>query len=133
MYIIFFTALFSYMFFFALIVAPSINSSLEDKGRTVLLRNILPKNFKFGLLVCILAITFCFIKNQFNIAIFFSLIAFLFLINLYLLVPHINNASDKLKSGEEKYSAVFKRLHFLSVFLYLIQMIIALVGIFLFI
>ena len=132
MYIIFFTTLLSYMLFFALIVGPSINNTLDDKGRTDLLRKIFPKNFKFGLLICILAMGTCFIKNELNIAIFFSIIAFLFLINLYLLVPYINNASDKLKSGKKKYSAIFKKLHFLSVLLYLIKMMIALLGIFLF-
>jgi hypothetical protein len=118
--------LFSYMLFFSTCIAPVINTTLERKFSSILLRKIFPRNFLYGLILSFLLIIFSFLENVLW-SMFFSLIIFTFyLVNLFLIMPRINQEADKFKG---KYTNKFKILHLFSVLLYITQMILSTIAI----
>ena len=128
MLVILYTSLFIYMVFFSICVAPVINKTLDRKNSSKLLRKIFPQNFIFGALLSLITIfVSVYYKAYFSLII--SIIVFsLFIINLYVLVPKINTEADKTFKLKN-YSRKFKIYHFISVFIYLIQILISLTGI----
>ena len=131
MLLILYTSLLSYMLFFAICVAPVSNKILEENNKSKFLRNIFPRNFIFGLIIASLAFIFSFIlKNHWSIVISF-IISLGFIINLLIIMPKINFISDSDSLEKEKKKKQFRNWHFSSVFIYLIQIIISIVGIYL--
>ena len=128
MLVILYTSLFIYMVYFSICVAPVINKTLDRKNSSKLLREIFPKNFIFGALLSFTTIfVSVYYKSYFSLII--SIIVFsLFILNLYVLVPKINMEADKT-SKLKNYSRKFKTYHFISVFIYLVQILISLLGI----
>ena len=125
---IIYTVLIGYMFFFTTCVAPLINTCLDRQNASKLLRKIFPKNFKFGLIVSLVAALFSlFEKDLASLVLSLVLIVF-FLINLFYIMPKINASAD-LDKNKNKYSIKFKRLHLFSVSLYLMKMIISIIGV----
>ena len=129
MLLICYSFLFSYMFFFSICIAPAINKLLDKKNSSKLLRNIFPKNFKYGGSISVITVAVSFYFESIHNMIFSAIIFLLFLVNLYYILPKINSAADKI-AEQKKFSRDFKTYHFSSVFIYLIQMILALSGIF---
>ena len=127
---IIFTSLFSYMFFFSLVIAPTINTNVEPKQRSILLRKIFKKNFFFGLVISTLGVFLSLYQKNTIACSFFLLIGLLFVLNLFVLLPKISSSGEKIKKDLVQYSSRFKKLHLYSVLLYLIQMISSLVGVY---
>lgn len=120
--------LFSYMLFFSTCIAPVINTTLERKFSSILLRKIFPRNFFYGLILSFVLIIFSFLENVLW-SMFFSLIIFTFyLVNLFLIMPKINQEADKFKY-KGRYTNKFKILHLFSVLLYITQMILSTIAI----
>ena len=131
MLLILYTSLLSYMLFFTICVAPVSNKILDENNKSKFLRNICPRNFIFGLIIASLAFIFSFIlKNHWSIVISF-IISLGFIINLLIIMPKINFISDSDSLEKEKKKKQFRNWHFSSVFIYLIQIIISIVGIYL--
>ena len=131
MLLILYTSLLSYMLFFTICVAPVSNKILDENNKSKFLRNIFPRNFIFGLIIASLAFVFSFIlKNHWSIVISF-IISLGFIINLLIIMPKINFISDSHSLEKEKKKKQFRNWHFSSVFIYLIQIIISIVGIYL--
>ena len=131
MLLILYTSLLSYMLFFTICVAPVSNKILDENNKSKFLRNIFPRNFIFGLIIASLAFIFSFIlKNHWSIVISF-IISLGFIINLLIIMPKINFISDSDNLEKEKKKKQFRNWHFSSVFIYLIQIIISIVGIYL--
>ena len=131
MLLILYTSLLSYMLFFTICVAPVSNKILDENNKSKFLRNIFPRNFIFGLIIASLAFIFSFIlKDHWSIVISF-IIALGFIINLLIIMPKINFISDSDSLEKEKKKKQFRNWHFSSVFIYLIQIIISIVGIYL--
>ena len=116
------------MFFFTLCIAPIINNTLDRENASKLLRRVFPKNFLFGLVLSILAILVSFLLEQNNSLIIAIILTFLFLLNLYYIMPKINSISDKDKKRKQ-YSKSFKKFHLFSVILYLLKMLASIIGI----
>ena len=131
MLIILYSSLFSYMFFFSICIAPSINTVLDRKNSSKLLRKIFPLNFKFGIVIAFLILLISVIIRNYISITFSFIILLLFFINLFYLVPKINNEADKVLP-KKAFGKKFKILHFYSVILYLLQMLISLFAIFFF-
>ena len=131
MLLILYSSLLSYMLFFTICVAPVSNKILNESNKSIFLRNIFPRNFIFGLILASLAFIFSFIlKDHWSIII--SFIIFLgFILNLFIIMPKINYISDNENLNKEKKKKQFRNWHFLSVFIYLIQIIISSIGIYL--
>ena len=128
MLLIIYSILIGYMAFFTLCIAPIINNTLNREDASKLLRKVFPKNFLFGLALSILAILVSSISEKINSLFIAIFLTFLFLVNLYFIMPKINAISDKDKKRNE-YSNSFKRFHLLSVVLYLLKMIASIIGI----
>ncbi len=128
MLLIIYSILIGYMLFFTLCIAPLINNTLDRKNASKLLRKVFPKNFLFGLVLSILAILVSFLLEQYNSLIIAIFLTFLFLLNLYYIMPKINAISDKDKKRKE-YSKSFKKFHLFSVVLYLLKMLASIIGI----
>ena len=131
MLLILYSSLLSYMLFFILCVAPVSNKILDDNNKSKFLRNIFPKNFSFGLIIASFTFIFSFIlKDHWSIAISF-IISIGFIINLFIIMPKINFISDNDNLTNEKKRKQFLYWHFSSVFIYTMQMIISIIGIYL--
>ena len=125
MIILLYSALFSYMLFFSLCIAPLITTILDKKNSSKLLRKIFPRNFYYGLFISLfLFIVSIYLKNMTS-TIISCIILFFFIINLFVLIPKINLEADR-NYKEKNYTKKFKILHMYSVLLYLTQMILSL-------
>ena len=116
--------LFSYMFFFTICIAPVINTALERKTSSMLLRKIFPKNFIYGLVFSFALVIFSFLEKVLWSLSISSIIFILYLANLYFIMPKINEEADKFKE-EGKYTKRFKLLHLYSVLFYVLQIILS--------
>ena len=128
MLLIIYSILIGYMVFFTLCIAPIINNTLDRENASKLLRKVFPKNFLFGLVLSILAILVSFLLEQYDSLIIAIFLTFLFLLNLYYIMPKINAISDKDKKRKE-HSKRFKKFHLFSVVLYLLKMLASIIGI----
>ena len=120
--------LFSYMIFFTICIAPVINTVLERKTSSILLRKIFPRNFIYGLVLSFLLVIFSFLEKELWSLSFSSIIFTLYLVNLYFIMPKINKEADKFQE-KGKYTRKFKLLHLYSVLFYLLQIILSLIAI----
>jgi hypothetical protein len=131
MLLILYSSLLSYMLFFTICVAPVSNKILNESNKSIFLRNIFPRNFIFGLILASLAFIFSFIlKDHWSIIISF-IISLGFILNLFIIMPKINFISDNKNLNKEKKKKQFRNWHYSSVFIYLIQIIISSIGIYL--
>ena len=132
MLIILYSALFSYMLFFTLCIAPLINSELDRKNSSKLLRKVFPRNFIFGGILSFILLSYSILqKNSLSIVFAFIILIF-YLINLYFILPKINKEADS-NNSQKNYSRKFKKLHLYSVLLYILQIILSLTAITIFI
>ena len=130
MLVIIYSALISYMVFFSLCIAPPINIVLDRKNSSLLLRKIFPRNFWFGIYLSFLSAIISLYQENI-LSMFLSIFILIsFLINLYVLMPLINVEADLLKKAKS-YSKKFKILHLISVILYLVNIIISTISLFL--
>ena len=129
MLLLFYSSLLSYMLFFTFCVAPITNQILDDKNRSKFLRKIFPRNFIFGGILASIAFIISFIyEDHWSIIISF-IVSIGFIINLFIVMPKINSISDNNNLEEMQKKKLFRNWHFTSVFIYLIQIIMAIVGI----
>ena len=113
------------MVFFSFVVAPVTFTTLNEENARKFIRKIFPYYYLFNLTISILTIlSFVFIK-KFSIDFYLiSLIAILFLISNFILMPLINKYRDTNQDNK------FKILHFTSVVINCIQIIILVVILF---
>ena len=131
MLLVLYSSLLSYMLFFTICVAPVSNKRLDETNRTIFLRNIFPRNFTFGLIISSFAFILSFIyHNHWSIVISFF-ISLGFIINLFIIMPKLNYISDSNNLTRENKKKQFRYWHFSSVFIYLIQIILSIFGIYL--
>ena len=106
------------MVFFSFVVAPVIFTTLNEENARKFIRKIFPYYYLFNLTISILTIlSFVFIK-KFSIDFYLiSLIAILFVISNFVLMPLINKYRDTNQDKKFKYS------HFISVVINFVQMI----------
>lgn len=128
MLIILYSMLFSYMIFFTICIAPVINTALERKTSSMLLREIFPRNFIYGLVFSFALVIFSLLEKSLWSLSFSSIIFTLYLVNLYFIMPKINKEADKFQE-KGKYTRKFKLLHLYSVLFYLLQIILSLIAI----
>jgi hypothetical protein len=107
------------MVFFSFVVAPVTFTTLNEENARKFIRKIFPYYYLFNLTISILAILSFIIIQKFSIEFYLiSLIAILFVISNFVLMPLINKYRD---TNEDK---KFKYFHFVSVLINFIQMII---------
>ncbi len=106
------------MVFFSFVVAPVTFTTLNEENARKFIRKIFPYYYLFNLIISILTVlSFVFIK-KFSIDFYLiSLIAILFIISNFVLMPLINKYRDANQDKKFKYS------HFISVAINFVQMI----------
>ena len=107
------------MVFFSFVVAPVTFTTLNEENARKFIRKIFSYYYLFNLTISILTILSFIIIQKFSIEFYLiSLIAVLFVISNFVLMPLINKYRDTNQDKKFKYS------HFVSVLINFIQMII---------
>ena len=111
------------MISFIVVTSPTVFKTLDEEHSKKFLRFIFPRLFNFCFLLSIGMFLF-FALAEFSFGMVAGIvIAIGFLINTYLLTPRINKMRDLMIKGHTGSEKEFKRLHFASVLLYLISMV----------
>ena len=106
------------MVFFSFVVAPVTFTTLNEENARKFIRKIFPYYYLFNLTISILTILSFIIIKKFSIDFYLiSLIAILFVISNFVLMPLINKYRDTNQDKKFKYS------HFISVGINFVQMI----------
>ena len=104
------------LFFFALLVAPNVFKTLDEKNSRLFLRSIFPKLYLYsGILSLFISLNLFFINNFLSF-IFFIITLGYFYSKQYLMI-RINKASDQKNQKE------FKKLHRFSVLIFITQIL----------
>ena len=107
------------MVFFSFVIAPVTFTTLNEENARKFIRKIFPYYYLFNLTISILTILSFIIIKKFSIDFYLiSLIAILFIISNFVLMPLINKYRDTNQDKKFKYS------HFISVVINFVQMII---------
>ena len=110
-------AILSFMIFFPLVVATSVFKVLDEKQSSKFLRIFFPKYYLYGLVLSTIGLLFStYYENKLSMLIFL-LIVVGFVFSRQVLMPIINKSKDL---GDE---SKFNKLHKLSVFINLLQII----------
>ena len=108
---------------FIVVTSPTVFKTLDEENSRNFLRFIFPRLFIFCFVISTLMSLF-FALAGFSFGLLAGLaMAVSFLINTYLLTPKINKMKDLMLAGHSEAKNKFKKLHFSSVLLYLINMV----------
>ena len=110
-------AILSFMIFFPAVVATSVFKVLDEKSSSKFLRIFFPKYYLFGFILSCLGFLVSVYKHDKISLFFFIFISLSFIFSKQILMPMINNAKDESKEIK------FNKLHKLSVFINLLQII----------
>lgn len=112
-----------FMIMFSAVVAPAVFRALSQKAAGAYLRVLFPRMFIYGFFTSALATITGFFEGDNQIVVISATIAIGFLINAFLITPKINNYRDKMLEGDLTAKKRFGWLHFLSVALFLSQLL----------
>ena len=118
------------LIFFSAIIAPNTFLVLDDKNARKFIRSIFPKLYLWSLVICLILTFMMFFNNKFY-GFVLLIVSFGFFFSRQYLTKWINNASD-LKNKKEIDEKRFKKLHKLSVFIFLSQIVCLLTVFFVF-
>ena len=109
------------MIFFTTVVSPTTFQTLKNKDSSNFLRSIFPKLFLFGFIISILSLLISIFINNLIITILLTFVTLSFLYNRNFLTPLINKFRDMELTGDKVAKKKFKLMHFLSVFLFIVN------------
>ena len=118
------------LIFFSAIIAPNTFLVLDDKNARKFIRSIFPKLYLWSLVICLILTLLMFFNNKFY-GFVLLIVSFGFFFSRQYLTKWINNVSD-LKNKKEIDEKRFKKLHKLSVFIFLSQIVCLLTVFFVF-
>ena len=123
-------ALLSIMIFYSFGIAINVHRTLDKENAGKLLRKLFPIYFLWGLFISILAEIIFLLNAKQEQAFIMALIAIGSLYSRQILVPKINKSRDLANEGDEKSKKDFNSLHFQSVTINLIQMLLLVIILF---
>ena len=123
-------ALLSIMIFYSFVIAINVHRTLDKENAGKLLRKLFPIYFLWGLFISILAEIIFLLNAKQEQAFIMALIAIGYLYSRQILVPKINKSRDLANEGDEKSKKDFNSLHFQSVAINLIQMLLLIIILF---
>ena len=130
MVIFFASSLFGIMISFMILVSPVVFKVLTKESSQTFLRTFFPRLFILGIIIsgALVALTF----QELNILPkILSILIFLgFLLNLLVITPNVNKYRDLELQGNKRAKKIFSILHFLSVCIFISQLILLLLIIF---
>jgi hypothetical protein len=112
-----------FMIFFMTVITPSVFNTLNEDTAGKFLRFTFPRMFLYGFILSFFAFVTALISGD---VIFYSvplISGLFFLFNTYAITPKINLYRDKFKEGELIFEKKFKQFHFISVFIFLGQLL----------
>jgi hypothetical protein len=121
--VIFHAAIIGFMVFFSAVVAQSVFKTLSQKAAGAFLRVLFPRMFIFGLFLSLMASAVAAYEGIAQIALLSIFISTGFVLNAFVVTPIINKHRDSMLDGDDVASKSFKRFHFISVAIFLIQLI----------
>lgn len=112
-----------FMLFFPIVVAPTVFTILNEKQSSLFLRSFFPKYYLFGIILCMIAISFTFILKETLTLTFFLVMISGFIYSRQILTPAINKARDDEIKGNKQSKNKFEKLHRISVIINIIQIL----------
>ena len=109
------------MIFFTTVVSPTTFQTLNNKDSSNFLRSIFPKLFLFGFIISILSLLISLFNDNLIVTILLTFVTLSFLYNRNFLTPLINKFRDLELTGNKVAKKKFKLMHFLSVFLFIVN------------
>ena len=120
----FFTiALLSIMIFYSFGIAFNVHKTLDKENAGKLLRKLFPLYFLWGIVISIIAEVIFLYKGLSLKALFMAIVAIGFLYSRQVLVPQLNKNRDLASDGNPDAKKTFSSLHFRSVSINIIQMV----------
>ena len=123
-------ALLSIMIFYSFGIAINVHRTLDKENAGKLLRKLFPIYFLWGLFISIVAEIIFLLNAKQEQAFIMALIVIGYLYSRQILVPKINKSRDLANEGDEKSKKDFNSLHFQSVAINLIQMLLLIIILF---
>ena len=111
------------MIFFTAVVSPSVFSSLSSNASSKFLRLVFPRMFLFGIIITSLCFLLSILLNNNLASILLAIITLSFFLNRNYLTPRINKYRDEELEGNQRAVTLFKRMHLLSVLLFVLNFI----------
>ena len=121
--VIFHAAIIGFMVFFSAVVAQSVFKTLSQKAAGAFLRVLFPRMFIFGLILSLMASAVAAYDGVAEMALLSIFISTGFVLNAFVVTPIINKQRDAMLEGDENAGKKFKQFHFVSVAIFLIQLI----------
>ena len=121
--VIFHAAIIGFMVFFSAVVAQSVFKTLSQKAAGAFLRVLFPRMFIFGLLLSLMASSVAAYDGVAEMALLSIFISTGFVLNAFVVTPIINKQRDAMLEGDENAGKKFKQFHFVSVAIFLVQLI----------
>ena len=116
-------AIIGFMFFFSAVVAPSVFKTLSQKAAGAFLRVLFPRMFIFGLILSLMASTVAAYDGVAQMALLSIFVSTGFVVNAFVVTPIINKQRDAMLEGDDTAGKKFKHFHFVSVAIFLVQLI----------
>ena len=121
--VIFHAAIIGFMVFFSAVVAQSVFKTLSQKAAGAFLRVLFPRMFIFGLILSLMASSVAAYDGVAEIALLSIFISTGFVLNAFVVTPIINKQRDAMLKGDDNAGKKFKQFHFVSVAIFLAQLI----------
>ena len=121
--VIFHAAIIGFMVFFSAVVAQSVFKTLSQKAAGAFLRVLFPRMFIFGLILSLMASAAAAYDGVAEMALLSIFISTGFVLNAFVVTPIINKQRDAMLEGDENAGKKFKQFHFVSVAIFLVQLI----------
>ena len=121
--VIFHAAIIGFMVFFSAVVAQSVFKTLSQKAAGAFLRVLFPRMFIFGLILSLMASAVAAYDGVAEMALLSIFISTGFVLNAFVVTPIINKQRDAMLEGDENAGQKFKQFHFVSVAIFLVQLI----------
>ena len=121
--VIFHAAIIGFMVFFSAVVAQSVFKTLSQKAAGAFLRVLFPRMFIFGLILSLMASSVAAYDGVAEMALLSIFISTGFALNAFVVTPIINKQRDAMLEGDENAGKKFKQFHFVSVAIFLVQLI----------
>ena len=123
-------ALLSILVFYSFGIAINVHRTLDKENAGKLLRKLFPIYFLWGLFISISAEIIFLLNAKHEQAFIMAVIFIGYLYSRQILVPKINKSRDLANEGDEKSKKTFNSLHFQSVSINLIQMLLLIIILF---
>jgi hypothetical protein len=117
------SGLLAIMIFYSFGIAINVHRTLDKENAGKLLRKLFPIYFWWGIIISIIAEILYLVQGQQIQSFIMAIVVIGYLYSRQILVPKLNANRDLANEGDEKSKKIFSSLHFQSVTINLIQMV----------